>query len=182
MSKESSAHRYAKVLLDISKAAGIDEKAGDSLKELSSAFKSNESLYKTLLNPMYPLENRLNIVTEITKKIKADKSVTNLLSTLVENRKVRLIEHISDAYQSLLDINAGRLNVTVESATKLPDDAKKSITEKLKKETGKEIILTDSVNKDLIGGLVIRVGNTILDGSLKTQLKNINERLLEGAI
>lgn len=182
MSREGSANRYAKVLLDISKADKSDAKVGESLSELSSAFGESDNLYKTLLNPMYPIENRLNIVAEIASKISAGKSVTNLLSSLVENRKIRLIEPISDAYQSLLDADAGRLNVTVESATALTADAKKSITDKLKAETKKDIILTATENKDLIGGIVIRVGNTILDGSLKTQLKNINERLLEGAV
>lgn len=182
MSREGSANRYAKVLLDISKADGSDAKVGESLSELSSAFGVSDTLYKTLLNPMYPIENRLNIVAEIASKVGADKSVTNLLKSLVENRKIRLIEPISDAYLSLLDADAGRLNVTVESAAALSPDAKKSITDKLKAETKKEIILTATENKDLIGGIVIRVGNTILDGSLKTQLKNINERLLEGAV
>lgn len=182
MSKESSAHRFAKVLLDISKEDKSFATVGDSLSEISSAFKANDSLYKTLLNPMYPLENRLNIIKELAKKANANQSLTNLLSSLVESRKIRLIEHIAGAYSTLLDSDAGRLNVSVESATELSSDAKKSISDKLAKETNKEIVLTDSVNKDLIGGIVIRVGNTILDGSLKTQLKNINERLLEGTI
>ena len=182
MSREGSANRYAKVLLETAKADGSDTKVGESLSELSSAFRASDNLYKTLLNPMYPIENRLNIVAEIASKVNAGKPATNLLSALVKNRKIRLIEPISDAYLALLDADAGRLNVTVESATALNDDAKKSITDKLKAETKKDIILTATENKDLIGGIVIRVGNTILDGSLKTQLKNINERLLEGAI
>jgi len=182
MANESSANRYAKVLLEVAKEDKSVEKTGEALNVLKDAFKNNPDLYKTLLNPMYPTENRATIVKEVAKKAGANDALSNLLSALTESRKIRLIEAIAEAFSRLMDEDAGRLRVTVESAAKLESNAEKALTEKLKKETGKDIILTVTENKDLIGGIVVRVGNTILDGSFRTQLKNIKETLREGTV
>ena len=182
MANESSANRYAKVLLEVAKEEKAIDSIGEALNTLKEAFKASPELYKTLLNPMYPTENRMAIVKEVAKKAQASDSLSNLLASLTESRKIRLIEQIAEAYSNLMDIDAGRLRVTVESAAKLGSDEEKALTEKLKKETGKDIILTSRENKDLIGGIVVRVGNTILDGSFRKQLKNIKETLREGTV
>ena len=91
---------------------------------------------------------------------------------------IKTIEEISAAYSILEDELLGRIKVKVESATELDNSHIREINKKLRQLTSKEIILTVEKNPALIGGLVFRIGNTILDGSIKTQLERVKEKII----
>ncbi len=182
MGTTTIARKYAKALLDISREVDSTEKFGTDLNARKTVFKDNAGVYKVLLNPMYPIEKRIGLTDTLAKELSTAKEITKLLSILVESRKIRLIPDIADQYSSLADELAGRLRVTVESPAAIDDATLKTIENKLGKETKKDIILTSVKNPALVGGLVIRIGNTIIDGSLRTQLRNMQEKILEGVV
>ena len=178
MKKGAAAKKYARVLIEI----GLEEKSyretGNELRNLSSVFAANPQLMRFLLNPMHKLEDRKGLVEKIAAALKTSDALKRFLALLVENRDIRVIEDISRAYSRMEDELSGRIKVKVESPVELDEQHISKIKKKLSDMTSKDIILTVEKNPALIGGLVFKVGNTILDGSIKTQLERVRERIV----
>lgn len=180
--KTSASKRFAKALMEIGKEDGAYAQYGKELRSVLALFSGTPELYKVLLNPMYKLDERKALVERISASSGLSVSVARFLSILVETRNIRFLEDIVAAYSRLEDDLAGRLRATVEAPMELDAPLVDEIRRKLGAVTGKEVILTYNYNPALLGGLVLRIENTILDGSLKTQLELMKEKILEGVV
>lgn len=180
--KISTARRFAKALVSIAKEDGAHAEYGKELRTALAIFTGNPELYKTLLNPIYKVEERLKIMESVSGSLKLSPHVAKFLNVLVETRNIRLLEHVATAYARLEDELSGRLRVVVESAAPLSGSQLDDIKKKLSASTGKDIAISNSSNPALIGGLVIRIDNTILDGSIITQLQLMKEKIREGVV
>lgn len=178
--KNSAARRYAKALIEIGAEEKAVEKYGSELRSAAAHFGHEPNLYKALTNPMYKLESRRELIASVSKSLGLSQYVAKFLTILVETRKIGLLDEISDAYSRLEDELVGRIKAVVESPEELGASILDEIKQKLSSSTGKDVVLTHRKNADLLGGLVIRIDNTILDGSLKTQLELMKEKILEG--
>jgi F-type H+-transporting ATPase subunit delta len=180
--KSSVAKRFAKALIEL----GVEEKAyeayGKELRSVLAVFKGNPDLVKILLNPMYKLEERKGLINKVSASVALSPHVTRLMAILVETRNIRFLEEVVEAYSRLEDGLAGRIRASVEAPIELDPALVDEIRSKLKGLTGKEVILTYRHNPSLLGGLVLRIDNTILDGSLKTQLELMREKIIEGVV
>lgn len=180
MRRTSVARRYAKALIEIGQDDGNYEKLGSEMRDILAVFKGNPELMKVLLNPMYGIEERSVLIKKVGGAVGAGEVVEKFLNLLVEARNINLIEEICTAYFVMEDELCGRLRVHVSCPVELTDKLVKSVRDKLGKETGKQIIVTHAEDPALIGGPVIRIGNTLYDGSMRGQLSRIKEKLLEG--
>lgn len=180
--KSSVAKRFAKAIIEI----GVEEKAyeayGKELRSVLAVFKGNPDLVKVLLNPMYKLEERKGLINKISSSVGLSSHVAKLMGILVETRNIGFLEEVVEAYSRLEDGLSGRLRATVEAPLELEAALVAEIKAKLGSLTGKEVILTYKHNPSLLGGLVLRIDNTILDGSLKTQLELMREKIIEGVV
>lgn len=180
--KSSVAKRFAKAIIEI----GVEEKAyeayGKELRSVLAVFKGNPDLVKILLNPMYKLEERKGLIDKVSASAGLSAHVARLMGILVETRNISFLEEVVEAYSRLEDGLAGRLRATVEAPLELEAALVDEIKAKLGSITGKEVILTYRHNPSLLGGLVLRIDNTILDGSLKTQLELMREKIIEGVV
>lgn len=183
MRKGALARRYANALIDLA----TEEKAeavgyfGKELRDLLAVFKGSPVLYKVLLNPMYPLEERLALSVKVSVAVGASEIIKRFFSLLVEARNVKLLEDVTAAYAKREDELAGRLRATVEAPSKLDKKLLQAIKERLESETKKEVVLGFKENPALIGGVVIRLGNTVFEGSVRAQLEKMREALTTGA-
>ena len=184
MKKSTVAKRFAQALIDIGKEDNSFKEYGEELRGLASIFDEAEGkdIEKLLLNPMYSAEERRILAEAVSKKIGLSEAMSKFFSMTVEKQVVHIIGAMADVYSRLEDELSERVRAQVEAPTKLSDSLLDSIKAKLKAETGKDVVLTFKENKELIGGLVVRVGDTILDGSVKAQLENIKDKLLEGVV
>ncbi|MBI3398912.1 MAG: ATP synthase F1 subunit delta [Deltaproteobacteria bacterium] len=180
MKKGSVAKRYAKALIELGQEEKRFKEIGNELRDIAAVFAANPEFKRFALNPMYKLEERLGIVEKVATALGASDVVKRFLSLLVETRGIGIIEEICAAYSRMEDELAGRIEVKIESAVELNEGHINEIKRKLSKATKKEIILTLKKNPAHIGGLVFRIGNTILDGSIKTQLEKVREKLYKG--
>lgn len=180
--KNATAKRYAKALIEIGKEDRSYESYGKELRTVVALFKGSPEALKVLLNPMYKIEERKALMDSISASVGASATVAKFFSILVANRNIRAIEGISEAYSRFEDELAGRLRVVVESPVELGGPLLEEIKRKISSATGKEALVSFSKNPALLGGLVVRMENTILDGSLKTQLERMREKILEGAL
>lgn len=180
--KGSIAARYAKALIEIGREDDSCDRYGRELRTVEAVFAGNPVLYKVLLNPMYKVEERKGVMTRVAESLKLSPYVSRFLNILVETRNLRFLDDISKAYSRLEDEIAGRVRATVESPGEMPPALLDEIRKKLGSVLKKEVLLSHSRNPALIGGLLVRIENTILDGSLKNQLELMKEKILEGAV
>ncbi|MBI5561295.1 MAG: ATP synthase F1 subunit delta [Deltaproteobacteria bacterium] len=178
--KSSVARRYAKALIAVGREDGAYANYGKELRTALGIFHGTPELYKVLLNPMHRVEERRALVIKAGESASLSSAVTRLLVILMETRKIRLLPDVAAAYSRLEDELAGRLRAVVEAPFDLSPDALNSVRDKIKAATGRDVAVTFHKNAALIGGLVVRIDNTILDGSLKTQLDLMKEKILEG--
>lgn len=181
MSK-SSARRYARALLDVGKETSAHVQYGREIRDALAVFAGAPELYKVLLNPMYKAEERLALMDKVSEAIKLSPNVARFLKVLVSSRNIRLLGDIVEAYGKLEDEASGRLRAVVESPIELSGDMLDKIKEKIRSAEGKEVALTFRLRPELIGGLVIKIENTVLDGSLRTQLERMKEKIIQGVV
>lgn len=180
--KSSSARRFAKALIGVAKEENKVDAYGKELRSVVAVFKGNEELYKVLLNPMYKIEERRSLIGAVSGSLKLSEYVGRFIAILVETRNIRLLDAVAEAYSRLEDELSGRIRAVVEAPTE-PDAALlDEIRQKISSAAGKEVLISFKENKALLGGLIVRMENTVLDGSLKTQLELMKEKILEGVV
>lgn len=182
MRTTAAARRFARALIEVGRENNAYEKYGNEMRNAVAVFKATPELAKVLLNPMYKLEDRRNLIANVAKSVEASPEVARFLSILVETRNINRLESIATAYSAFEDELSGRIRAVVESPVELDSALMDNLKDKLKAATGKEVVLGFNKNPDLLGGLVVKMENTVLDGSLKTQLELMKEKILEGVV
>jgi F-type H+-transporting ATPase subunit delta len=174
------ARRYAKALLLIGKEDGQTEQYRKELDGVANIMAQQKELADTVANPLYNLEERQKVFQAIIDKLKLSKVMSSFLMLLFEKGRVSFIISINEFFQKLADELKGVASASLVSATELSAEAIEKIRSALSKKTGKEIVLEVEQDPGLIGGIVTKIGDLVLDGSIKTQLLNMRESLKRG--
>ncbi len=171
------AKRYAKALLLIGKE---DKKVEVYRKELDGFAKlldKEKELDKVINNPLYEASGRKKVLQAVIKKLNLSSLMKSFLLLLFDKRRIGFIGNINEFYQKLSDEIKGVAHASLVSAVKLSPETIEEIRKTLSKKTGKDIFLEVEQDKNLIGGVVTKIGDLVLDGSIKTQLLNMRESL-----
>ena len=174
------ARRYAKALLLIGKEDGQTEQYRQELEGVANIMAQQKELADTVSNPLYNLEERQKVFKGIIDKLSMSPVMSSFLMLLFEKGRVPFIDSINDFFQKLADELKGVASASLVSAKELPAETIEKIRSALSKKTGKEIILEVEQDPGLIGGIVTKIGDLVLDGSIKTQLLNMRESLKRG--
>lgn len=177
MKNKTIARRYAKALSEIGLETETSCSIGRDLRDISAIFSSHTELAGLLLNPMYKPDVRTGLVIGICEGLKTTGAVKKFLVLLVENKSLDILQDICSAYYKIEDEIAGRIRAEVETAVSLDEGLKAEIKDKLIRLTGKEVVVSFCQNQELLGGLVIKIGHMVMDGSVKTQLEKVKTRL-----
>ena len=180
MKNLSIARRYAKALLLIGKEDGKAESYKDELDGFANLLSREKELDQAICNPLYDSGGRKSVLRAIIEKIGLSTVMTSFLILLFDKGRIGFISDINDYYQKLADELKGVARASLVSATELSSETIDKIRATLSKRTGKEIILEVEQDPGLIGGIVTRMGDLVLDGSIKTQLLNMRESLKRG--
>ncbi|MDY6792161.1 MAG: ATP synthase F1 subunit delta [Thermodesulfobacteriota bacterium] len=180
MKNLSIARRYAKALLLIGKEDGKAESYKDELDGFANLLSREKELDQAICNPLYDSGGRKSVLRAIIEKIGLSTVMTSFLMLLFDKGRIGFISDINDYYQKLADELKGVARASLVSATELSSETIDKIRATLSKRTGKEIILEVEQDPGLIGGIVTRMGDLVLDGSIKTQLFNMRESLKRG--
>jgi F-type H+-transporting ATPase subunit delta len=178
MTSRTAAARYARALLDvaISESADLDTIARE-LDEFTAFFTGQPALEGLMLNPAVPAPRKRAAMEEITKISGLTPIVSKLLILLADRDRLGLLKDVAATYRDFLAERQNVVHAEVTSAEPLSNDRVQAIERRLADMTGKRVSMTTRVDKDIIGGVVARVGSTIYDASIATQLKKIRERL-----
>ena len=174
------ARRYAKALLIIGKEDGQAETYRDELDGFAKLMAKEKELEQAITNPLYAVSGRKKVLEAVIEKVNISKVMESFFLLLFDKRRFGFIHAINDFYQKLADELKGVLRASLVSASKLPSEIVEKIRTTLSKRTGKDIILQVEQDPSLIGGLVSRIGDLVLDGSIKTQLLNMRKSLKRG--
>jgi F-type H+-transporting ATPase subunit delta len=170
--------RYAKALVEIVRQDGQLDAIRDELKGINDVINREPGLFHFLSNPAVNVTTKQEVLDTIVQKVGASELTGKFLSLLLEKDRLRYLETVLFFYEELSYQIQNRLRAKVVSASPLNDDQRGEIINKLSDITGKRVELTVETEPDLIGGLVVQVGSTIYDGSLRNQLTRIKEELL----
>jgi len=180
MKNLSIARRYAKALLLIGKEDGKAESYKEELDGFANLLSREKELDQAICNPLYDSNGRKSVLRAIIEKIGLSTVMTSFLMLLFDKGRIGFISDINDFYQKLADELKGVARASLVSATELSSGTIEKIRMTLSKKTGKDIILEVEQDSGLIGGIVTRMGDLVLDGSIKTQLFNMRESLKRG--
>ncbi|MEC9397986.1 MAG: ATP synthase F1 subunit delta [Myxococcota bacterium] len=180
MSKSPVASRYAHALLEIGVEQKSFEKYREQLNALAKLFVESREFKNAMLNPSIKLDERKAIMRAIASKVSLDPMICNFTLLLLDNERLRHIGDIASEYQRLADAHAGRIRAHITSAHALEAAQVTRIKMELKKLTGADEVEVDtSVDEELIGGVVTRVGGIVLDGSVRYQLESLRTSVLQ---
>ncbi|MBU0480337.1 MAG: F0F1 ATP synthase subunit delta [Proteobacteria bacterium] len=171
------AKRYAKALF----AVGKDENALDdfnkSLGKMAALYVAVPEVVDGLTNPVYPLDVREKVMSHVLGAMKASPLMANFMNLLVQKRRADVLPEIAEVFQALVDDDRNMCQGLVVSATQLSSGVNDKIKATLEKITGKQVVISNEVDPSIIGGIVAKVGDLVLDGSIKTQLKGLKESI-----
>jgi F-type H+-transporting ATPase subunit delta len=176
----SVARRYAKALLIIGKEDGQAETYREELDGFAKLMAKEKELEQAITNPLYGASGRKKVLETVIGKTGISKIVASFLLLLFDKGRFDFLSDINDFYQKLADELKGVLRASLVSASELSSEIVEKIRTTLSKKTGKDIILQVEQDPSLIGGIVSRIGDLVLDGSIKSQLLNMRESLKRG--
>ena len=174
------ARRYAKALLLIGKEDGNAESYRAELDGVAKLIARKKDLEQAISNPLYDAAGRRNVLQAVVEKLNISKVMASFLMLLFDKGRIGFLSNINEFYHKLADELKGVARASVVSAYELPTETIEKIRAALSKKTGKEIILEVKQDPSLIGGVVTRIGDLVLDGSIKTQLLTMRESLKRG--
>jgi F-type H+-transporting ATPase subunit delta len=178
MIEKTLAKRYAVAMLAVALKEGVVVEIEALLLSLKEAYAKDAEFRKALAQPRIPKPARKKILRKPFEK-NAPAGFLELLDLLVDKNRVGLIPDIADSFDQLADEANGVMRVQVDSTFPLSPAHEKTLHDKLKAATGKTIEIHVKVDPGLKGGLAVRVGDRIIDGTVLHRLKYLRERLVE---
>jgi F-type H+-transporting ATPase subunit delta len=180
MSLRTSANRYAKALFDVALQEKADVKKIDQdLTAVAETFASNSDVLLIARRTGLPMEKRMALVTTIADQLGLTPQVKKLLVMLTERQGLELVPDLVEAYRERLLDHLNIVRGEVATAAPLSPEKTKALQDRLSQATGKNVELSVRVDPSLIGGVVARIGSTVYDGSVRTQLKRLRAELTE---
>lgn len=177
------ARRYAKALFAVAQTQS-DKAAlaqyGDDLARLAGVLENAPELTKIFRNPIFGVEEKRGVITKILDKIAPCAMVRNFCLLLADKDRLAFLPEINASYGMLLDSVQGVLRGKLVTAVKLSDGVQKNVVDKLQKESGQTVVLDYEVDQDIIGGLMLKIGDKVLDASIRAQLQILKENIKRG--
>jgi F-type H+-transporting ATPase subunit delta len=173
----SLARRYAKAIFDIGSAQGDLTKLGQDIRSLAKAMNESAELTTVLSNPAIRRGDRRKVIDGLLKTIGVQTASRNLVYLLLDGERMSSLPAISRALDVMIEEKAGRVAAEVVSARPLDGNQLSQINAVLEKLSGKKVSVTTRQDPELLGGVVAKIGDTVYDGSLRTQLRTLRDEL-----
>lgn len=171
------AKRYAKAIFAVGQEQTKHDEYNETLQGLADLFSETPEVVDALTNPLYPMDVKEQVMTGMVKSMNVDTIMGNFLNLLVQKKRAEILPEIAAYYKTMLDELNNVSHGNVISAVELNDELKTSVQTVLEKLTGKKVELTTEVDPSIIGGIIAKVGDLVLDGSIKTQLAGLKDSI-----
>ncbi len=175
---KSASLQYANALADIALAQGAAAPVAEQLGDFTTAYVDSVELRNFLESPAVTKKEKRGVAEKISARLGASKILRNFLFVIIDHQRMHQLPEILEAFQNVLRERQGIAEAEIFSAVALNDAQKTEVKQTLERVTGKKIEARFSLDPNLLGGALVRVGDTIYDGSLRNRLNGLRERLL----
>ena len=177
MRDETVARNYAETLFELARRNESIQEYGDALGMVAGLLEDDSRFRTFVETPRIDDENKKDVIRKVFRD-KAPKQVINFVLITIDKRRQTLLREISEEYSLLLDNHLGREHIEVTVARPLDDTTANVVSEQLSKMLGRQAIPHIRVKPEILGGLVVRTGDMIYDGSVRRRLEGLRRRLL----
>lgn len=172
------ARRYAKALLELGVDAGTLKSVVTDVGALAAAYEASPELRNVLHNPLVAHPAKRAILTEIAERAEVSTIVKNALLLLGDRRRLEALPAIAQLLREMGDLREGVLRAEVTTAAALSEDYYTRLQQRLEKMTGKRVVIDRRGDPSLIAGVITRIGDIVIDGSLRAQLHEMTQTLM----
>jgi len=176
---EEIAEVYARALFEAAKDDGVLDRAHDELGEFAEALDEDRNLQVFLFSPYFSSEEKKDGIRRIVSD--ADERVLNFLELLAERHRMPVLFRIRRIFDGLWAEENKLLPVVVTSATELDGGLVEDIGKRIEEQTGRRVELSSKVDPDVLGGLMVRVGNMVLDATVRNRLEQLRKQVAKAA-
>ncbi len=176
------ARRYAKALFAVGVKQGDAELEayGKELSELAGALEGAPEAMRFFKNPVFGPDEKKAVLGKLLEKCEAKPVLKNFCDLLADKDRLPILPDVSAVFGKLLDETRGLIRGNLVTAKELSDARKGQIKEKLEKQAGRKLELSFSVDRGILGGVVLQIGDKVLDASLRAQLEILKETIKRG--
>ena len=175
----TSAERYSLALFELSEENNLLSQIEDQSSSILNLIEQSEDFSNLIKDPTTSQEDLLKVINTISENNKFESLFKNFLSFLIQKRRFFFIERILKSFIEICSRKRGELKAELKSAKELSNEEIAKITEELTKNFNSKIKLNYKHDESLIGGLVVQVGSTMVDTSIKNKLQQIENRMIE---
>ena len=171
------ARRYAAALADVVMAGSEAREVQAELSAWESMMQGNPDLLEVFRNPTIPYEQKRGVLAALIARARVRPTTANFLQVLLRNQRLPDLQEINNRFALELDERSGVVVAQVTTARPIPASVQESLGDSLSNLTGRRVRLQFTVDDDLIGGVTTRIGSTVYDGSVRTKLQEIKQRM-----
>ena len=175
----TSAERYSLALYELSTESSVTAQIEEQSLTILKLLEQSKDFSNLIKDPTTSQDDLLKVVNTISENYKFDQLLKNFLSFLIQKRRFFFVERILKSFIEICSEKRGELKAELRSAKQLSNEEIKQITEELTKNFSSKIKLNYKHDESLIGGLVVQVGSTMVDTSIKSKLQQIENRMIE---
>lgn len=176
MIREIAARRYGEAAFQIARDQGAEERWSEGLSLMASVF-SDPEVAAVMQEARIPIAGKMRLAEETLESI--DPLALNLARLLVHRGRTALAPQIAEAFQELADAQRGIAHAVVTTAVPLSEAEGKAVAEKLSEISDRQVVLETQVDEGIIGGLIALIGDKLIDGSTRSRLAALKQRLQE---
>jgi len=171
------ARRYAAALADVVIAQGEAREVQEELNTWAQMMEANSSLLEVFRNPTIPYEQKRKVLNTLIARTGVRPTTANFLQVLLQNHRLAELNEINKKFAQVFDERSGVVSAQVTTARTLPESTRETLRAQLGMMTGRKVRLDFAVDEELIGGVMTRIGSTVYDGSVRTQLQQIKQKM-----
>jgi F-type H+-transporting ATPase subunit delta len=176
---EEIARVYAEALFEVAKEKDKLDRIHDELNQFAEAMAEDRDLQVFFFSPYFSTKEKEDALDRAISG--ADESFVNFLKLLIENHRMPLILRVRRGYEALWEEANKLIPVSVTSAIELDKKTVKELGDRIEEQTGRRVELTADVDPDILGGIVVRVGDSILDASIRNRLDQLRKQVARAA-
>jgi len=180
VSRSVVSRRYAKALIDLAVEEGDVEAVGRALGRVVEVVAGDKSVRHFFFSPVHRAEEKRPFLERVADELGIRGLLRRFLLLLLDKDRLPQIEEIHREYVRAADERSRRAEAVVHSAVPLDTGSRGRLADKLKALTGKEVYLRVKEDPSLLGGVVVRIGSVVYDGSIRSQMAKLKEQIVKG--
>ena len=180
MSVVTVARRYAEAMVDVAISRNEVESIDNELRVFAETMKASRELYDVFASPIVSPTDKLSLLNALSSRLNAGQMTANLLRTMLKHYRLHYVAEVYEQFRRKMNERKGLIVAEVATAVQVGASEQARLGHTLEQMTGKQVEFKFNTDPSLIGGVVTRIGSVVYDGSVRTQLQAIKERLKRG--